>query len=103
LPKRFESTQVEAAKEHLRNLPTRDTARNLTLEHTIRSLRAEIDEALKRGNSVEDIVEALKGSSISIGVSTLKNYLRRSGRKPAGRPRRLRLTHPSSDTAPEGS
>ena len=98
LPKKFEATQVEAAKEHLRNLPTRDTPRNLTLEHTIRSLRADIDEALKRGNSVEDIVDALKGSSIDIGVTTLKNYLRRGARKSLKRPRRI----PASSAPPVG-
>jgi hypothetical protein len=52
-------------------------------------LRADIDEALKRGNSVEDIVDALKGSSIDIGVTTLKNYLRRGARKTPKRPRRI--------------
>jgi hypothetical protein len=97
LPKKFEATQVEAAKEQLKNLPTREAPRNLTLEHTIRSLRPEIDEALKRGNSVEDIVEALRGSSIDIGVTTLKNYLRRGTRKTPKRPRRTHVTNSSSD------
>ena len=102
MPKRFQATLVEAAKEQLKQLPTREPSHSLTLERTIRSLRTEIDQALKRGNSVEDIVEALKGNSIDIGVTTLKNYLRRGTRKPVSRPRRKGTPNTSTDAVQGG-
>jgi hypothetical protein len=72
---------VEAAKKRLQGLDVIGMPKNLTLERTIRSLRADIAEALKRGSTIEDILQALNGSSIDVGITTLKNYLRRGTRK----------------------
>jgi hypothetical protein len=85
--KRFSATQVESAKKQLQGLEASGSPKNLTLERTIRSLRTDIKEALNRGSSIEDILRALNGSSIDVGITTLKNYLRR-------RTRRAKITRP---------
>jgi hypothetical protein len=81
LARRYCTAHVDAAKERLRELPAREPARNLTLERTIRSLRPDIQRALKRGNSLFDIADALKGEAIQVGVRTLESYLRRRAGK----------------------
>lgn len=79
--KRYGAAQVDSAKEQLLGLEPSESPKNLTLERTIRSLRADIEMALKRGITIEDILQALNGSSIDIGITTLKTYLRRGSRR----------------------
>jgi hypothetical protein len=87
LAKRYSATHVESAKKQLQGLEANEPPKHLTLERIIRSLRADIEEALKRGSKIEDIVLALNGSSINISITTLKNYLRK-------RPRSAKVTRP---------
>lgn len=96
MARRYGARQVDAAKEQLQALATREPARNLTLERTIRSLRADIEVALKRGNNLYEIADALKAGSVDIGVRTLKNYLRRTQKQPGTAARRRRKT-PTAD------
>lgn len=77
MARRYCTESVNAAKERLRGLPMREPAKKLSLERTIRSLRPDIQRALKRGNSLFDISDALKGEAIQVGVRTLESYLRR--------------------------
>ncbi len=79
--KRYSATQVESAKKQLQGLEANEAPKNLSVERTIRSLRDDIEDALRRGSSIEDIVHALNGSSINIGVTTLKSYLRKRSRR----------------------
>jgi hypothetical protein len=58
----------------------RAPVRNLTLQRTIHSLRTDIKRALKRGNTLYDIADALKDGAIEIRVRTLELYLRRKPR-----------------------
>ncbi len=81
LARRYCTENVNAAKERLRELPMREPAKKLSLERTIRSLRPDIQRALKRGNNLFDIADALKGEAIHVGVRTLESYLRRRAGK----------------------
>jgi len=81
VPKTFTPTQVEAAKARLSSLPERPAQpKPLNLAQSIREMKSEIQAALKRGYTLEEIAQSLKDDQFDVGVPTLRAYLYRKNR-----------------------
>ncbi len=81
VPRTFTPAQVEAAKARLSSLPERPIQpKPLNLAQSIREMKTEIQAALKRGYTLEDIALSLKDDQFDVGVPTLKAYLYRKNR-----------------------
>lgn len=109
MPRSFTHEQVGAAKAQLSALPERPAQpKPLNLAQSIREMKGEIQAALKRGYTLEDIAQSLKDAQFEVGVPTLRAYLYRKNRaattalnkrgthrKPTARPARApELTKP---------
>jgi hypothetical protein len=78
VPKTFTLEQVGAAKALLSALPERPRQpKPLNLAQSIREMKVEIQAALKRGYTLEDIAQSLKDNQFDVGVPTLRAYLYR--------------------------
>jgi hypothetical protein len=84
--------------EELRGIPPKDPAkRRLDKQAVVNAIKQEIVALQKRGYTIEEVAEMVRGRGFEITTPTLKNYLQRAksldgkGRKapPAG-PRRAR-------------
>jgi IS30 family transposase len=81
VPKTFTVEQVGAAKAQLSALPERpQKPKPLNLAQSIREMKIEIQAALKRGYTLEDIAQSLKDNQFDVGVPTLRAYLYRKNR-----------------------
>jgi IS30 family transposase len=81
VPKSFTVEQVGAAKAQLSALPERpQKPKPLNLAQSIREMKSEIQAALKRGYTLEDIAQSLKDNQFDVGVPTLRAYLYRKNR-----------------------
>jgi IS30 family transposase len=84
VPKSFTVEQVGAAKAQLSALPERpQKPKPLNLAQSIREMKSEIQAALKRGYTLEDIAQSLKDNQFEVGVPTLRAYLYRKNRAAA--------------------
>ena len=84
MPKSFTVEQVGAAKAQLSALPERpQKPKPLNLAQSIREMKSEIQAALKRGYTLEDIAQSLKDNQFEVGVPTLRAYLYRKNRAAA--------------------
>jgi hypothetical protein len=73
---------VERMASDLRTLPAMDSAkRTLTKQAAIKHLAREIASLQKRGYSIEQVVDGLKGVGLDISTPTLKSYLHRSKKR----------------------
>jgi len=81
---KFTTEQIEAMRSKLKDLPAIEKVKK---EHskaeTVRMLSREIGTLQKRGYSLEQIAEYLKGEGMDIGTPTLKSYMQRSKAKAA--------------------
>lgn len=76
---KFTTDQIEDMRSKLKDLPTIEKVKK---EHskaeTVRMLSREIGTLQKRGYSLEQISEYLKGGGMDIGTATLKSYMQRA-------------------------
>ncbi len=74
----IEPNVIEAAKKRLRGLPEKPKVpRALPLSEAIRQMKVEVQAALKRGYTFDEIAQALKEDGIDVGTPTLKSYVYR--------------------------
>jgi hypothetical protein len=65
--------------EDLRAIPPKDPAqRRLDKQGMVRELASEIVALQKRGYTIEEVAESLRGRGLDITTPTLKNYLQRA-------------------------
>ena len=85
---KFTTEQIEAVRSKLRDLPTIEKTRK---EHnkaeTVRMLSKEITALQKRGYSLEQIADYIKGEGLDIGTLTLRSYLQRTKASAAPKPK----------------
>ena len=87
----YEAGTIAGLSEKLRALPAKEPAsRKLNARDVVDALKHEIRDLLKRGYSLEDISEMLRGDAVFIPSGTIKRYLsrkaaKRTSRKPGGR------------------
>jgi DNA-binding NarL/FixJ family response regulator len=93
----------------LKELPEKPLEqRSVPLSILIKQLRPEIQEAISRGNSLEEIAERFRSIDLNVSVGTLRNYIRPARKKVAGAPRRRNgasngvLTASSDDNGDHG-
>lgn len=70
---RISPEQLKTAQKKLRGLPAKDGAK--TKRETIAILRKDIQSALQKGHSLDDISNILQSTGITVAASTLKSYL----------------------------
>jgi len=99
------SYTVEKAEEMaraLRTLPAMDASkRRLSNQAVVKYLIAEIVALQKRGYTIEQVAESLRGVGFAITTPTLKSYLQRAKAKPVKNAARKQTGE--STTAPGGS
>jgi hypothetical protein len=71
---------IEQANAHLQQLPER-TKEDLSLREAVEQIREQIESALRKGYSYQDLVSMLAEQGIAISAATLKRYV------PVGRSR----------------
>lgn len=76
---RVTAEQLEKAQKKIQELPIKDTSK--TTRDAIAILTKDIQSALKRGYTLEDISSLLKDAGILITTSTLKNYMGKKEKK----------------------
>lgn len=109
VPKTFTLEHVGAVKTALSALPERpQKPKALNLAQSIREMKTEIQAALKRGYTLEDIAQSLKDNQFDVGVPTLRAYLYRNTRaatttvnKRGTRRKRAAAHAPESAATPE--
>jgi hypothetical protein len=75
--------QLQQLSEWLQALPNVEKSRPLNSRmEVVRRLQPDIQSALKRGYTHEQIADGLSGQGVRISAGTLRNYLQRA--KPAG-------------------
>ena len=94
--------KVEEMARALRALPAMDQSkRRLSMQAAVKHLIAEIAALQKRGYTIEQIAESLRGVGFAITTPTLKSYLQRAKAKPVKNAARKQTG--GSTTAPGGS
>ena len=89
MPKLYAAATVDSARSLLKELPEKPPEqRSVPLSVLIKQLRPEIQEAMSRGNSLEEIAERFRSIDLNVGVGTLRNYIRPPRKKATGTPRR---------------
>ena len=76
---RVTAEQLEKAQKKIQELPVKDTSK--TTRDAIAVLTKDIQAALKKGYTLEDIRNILKDMGIPITTSTLKNYMGKKDKK----------------------
>ena len=91
--------KVERIAEKLREMPEVDNKkRDVSKQEAVKILTKEIYDLRKRGYTLEQISETLKGEGLSIATPTLKNYLQRT--KPLGKSKIAKASVTKTDTPP---
>jgi hypothetical protein len=94
--------KAEEMARALRALPAMDQSkRRLSKQAVVNHLMAEIVALQKRGYTIEQIAESLRGVGFAITTPTLKSYLQRAKAKPVKHAARKQTG--GSTTAPSGS
>jgi hypothetical protein len=89
LPKLYAADTVDTARSLLKDLPEKPPEqRAVPLATLIKQLRPEIQEAMSRGNSLEEIAERFRSINLNVSVGTLRNYIRPQKKRAPGAPRR---------------
>jgi sugar-specific transcriptional regulator TrmB len=89
LPKLYAAATVDTARSLLKELPEKPPEqRAVPLSELIKQLRPEIQEAVSRGNSLEEIAERFRSIDLNVSVGTLRNYIRPPKKRANGAPRR---------------
>lgn len=70
---RVTNEQLEKARKKLVELPIKDNSK--TTRETITTLSKDIQSALKKGYTLDDISRLLKDAGINVSGSTLKSYM----------------------------
>ncbi len=88
MPKTVEPHVLEAAKTRLRSLPEKPkTPKPVSLSEAIRQIKTEVQAALKRGYTFDEIAQALKEDGIDVGTPTLKSYVYKGTRRRTNSPK----------------
>ncbi len=83
MPKTIAPEVISAAKKRLQSLPQKPkTPKPVPLSEAIRQIKSEVQAALKRGYTFDEIAQALKEDGIEVGTPTLKSYVYKKGNKP---------------------
>lgn len=99
----YEAGTIAGLSEKLRALPAKEPAsRKLNARDVVDALKHEIRDLLKRGYSLEDISEMLRGDAVFIPSGTIKRYLSRNTTKRAPRKLGGRSTAGSKPTSGGG-
>lgn len=96
--------QVEEIASKLRELPTIEPPpKDLTKQEVVKMLAKEIKSLQKRGYSLEQIVNSLKGEGLDISTPTLKSYLQKAKTptKPKATGKEILKASSTSPTPPE--
>ena len=79
---KYAMEQIEALAVKLRDLPPVDkNEKEYSMQETIKILTQEIKLLQKRGYTLDQIVESLRGEGFTLTTPTLKTYLNQSKRK----------------------
>ena len=79
---KYTAEQLEAIAAKLRQMPPAEKKkRDFSRQEAVKILAKEITALQRRGYSLEQISESLRGEGLDVATPTLKNYLQRS--KPA--------------------
>jgi DNA-binding NarL/FixJ family response regulator len=98
VPKLYAAATVDSARSLLKELPEKPPEqRSVPLSVLIKQLRPEIQEAMSRGNSLEEIAERFRTIDLNVSVGTLRNYIRSQRKRATGTPRRR--TRPDSNAS----
>ena len=85
---KFTTEQIEAVRAKLKDLPAIEKIRTEhTKADTVKMLSKEIISLQKRGYSLEQIADFIKGEGLDIGTPTMKSYLQRSKAAAAPKPK----------------
>lgn len=83
MPKTIAPEAISAAKKRLQSLPQKPKKpKSVPLSEAIRQIKNEVQAALKRGYTFEEIAQALKEDGIEVGTPTLKSYVYKKISKP---------------------
>ena len=86
--------KVEGIAERLNKMPESENKnRSLSKQEAIKVLSKEITSLQKKGYTIEQIADTLRGEGLNIATATLKNYLHRSKKKakiPKEKPTKLK-------------
>lgn len=100
----YTAAQVEEIASKLRELPTIEPPpKDLTKQEVVKMLAREIKSLQKRGYSLEQIANSLKGEGLDISTPTLKSYLQKAKTptKPKPTGKEVLKTSSTSPTLPE--
>jgi hypothetical protein len=100
----YTAAQVEEIASKLRELPTIEPPpKDLTKQEVVKMLAREIKSLQKRGYSLEQIANSLKGEGLDISTPTLKSYLQKAKTptKPKTTEKEISKTSSTSPTLPE--
>lgn len=75
---KYTAEQLEAIAAKLRDLPPIEKQKTHSKQDAVRVLSKEINALQKRGYTLDQISETLRGEGISIATPTLKSYLQRA-------------------------
>ena len=78
---KYTTEQAQAFAKKLREMPPVEKKQDLSKQALVRLLAKEITALQRRGYTLEQISESLRGEGLSITTPTLKSYLQRA--KPA--------------------
>ena len=103
---KYTTEQAQAIASKLREMPPVEKKQYLSKQALVRLLAKEITALQRRGYTLEQISEALRGEDLSITTPTLKSYLQRAkpakkapAKKPGDTPAAARRVHRQADTS----
>ena len=87
---KYAMEQIEALAVKLRDLPPVDkNEKEYSMQETIKILTQEIKLLQKRGYTLDQIVESLRGEGFILTTPTLKTYLNQSKRKSVAKTKKI--------------